>query len=93
MLTTQHQRLTALRPLSPESGTVLDCGSLLPLSATQPAASRRGQQAGSRKAAAGCTQSTVFNSRPRINSLTSRMDRQTIMAALENNLEDRRQQT
>ena len=31
----------------------LDCGSLLPLSATQPAASRRGQQAGSRKAAAG----------------------------------------
>ena len=36
----------------------LDCGSLLPLSATQPAASR-GQQAGSRKAAAGCTQSKL----------------------------------
>jgi hypothetical protein len=35
----------------------LDCGSLLPLSVTQPAANRRGQQAGSRKAAAGCTQS------------------------------------
>lgn len=50
---------------------VLDCGSLLPLSATQPAASRRGQQAVQRKAAAGCTQSTVFNSRTRINLLTS----------------------
>ena len=37
----------------------LDCGSLLPLSATQPAASCRGQQAGSRKAAAGCTQSKL----------------------------------
>ncbi len=35
----------------------MDCGSLLPLSVTQPAANFRGQQAGSRKAAAGCTQS------------------------------------
>jgi hypothetical protein len=93
-LTTKHQRLAALRPLSPESVDSLaaawdarmaissdhfpevrkmialramDCGRLLPLSATQPAASSRGQQARSRKAAAGCTQSTVFNSRkPRI---------------------------
>ncbi|HEX7261400.1 MAG TPA: hypothetical protein VF258_06260 [Luteolibacter sp.] len=90
-LTTKHQRLAALRPLSPESVAslaaawdvrmvassdhfpevrkmihhrALDCCSLLPLSATQPAASRRGQQAGSRKAAAGCTQSKVPSTAP-----------------------------
>ena len=42
----------------------LDCGSSLPLSATQLAASRRGQQAGSRKAAASCTQSKLVASPP-----------------------------
>lgn len=37
----------------------LDCCSLLPLSATQCASRYRSQQAGSRKAAAGCAQSKV----------------------------------